>query len=125
MQLRVAVPDEKVSAHQLEQLLCREMIAHVSKGHPRGNAQAARPGCQQRGFWYAESSTGAQAIAGSKVLFLIAPIVGIVENFITHGVVELHCARYIVARTSRDLTRKLLHPRVSAVNKLPRRHVLF
>src|SRR5438105_4454843 len=69
------------------------MIAHVGEGHPRRNAQAPRPGCQQRRFRNAESSFGAQAIARPEITSRFSPIIGVVEDPVAHRVVELHSAR--------------------------------
>src|SRR5215472_17706271 len=101
------------------------MIAHVGKGQPRWNAQAPRRGSQQRRFRDAESSFSAQAIARPEVTSRLSPIIGVVEDFVAHRVVQLHGARHVVVSTCRNFSRKLLDARVAAVNKLRWRQVWF
>jgi len=104
-----AVPDEKVSAGQLEEFLRGEMVPHVGVAHPGGNAHGPGGRRQESSLWYAKPSLGAQAIAGSKVSLSLAHVVGIVENVVADRVIQLHGARDGSGSASCRLVRKSAH----------------
>ena len=120
-QLREAVPDEKVSANQLEHFPGSQMVAHVRERGPRGDAHAPRRGSQKSRLGNAESSFGAQAIAGPEIAPLFSRMVRVVKNSIAHCVLEFDRARCVVGRTRRYVSRELPHICIVAINKLPGR----
>src|SRR5215469_12783843 len=95
------------------------MIAHVRISHARRNAYRACRRSEQGRFWDAEPTFGTQAIAGPEVLLFFAAVVRIVENFVSHRVVQCYRARDIIARTCRRLFCKLTYVRVVTINELP------
>src|SRR5215467_3951633 len=92
VKFREAVPDEEVAAHEFEQLLCGEVVAHICISQACRNAHRSRC-CRKQGcFRNAETAFGEQAITRSEVFMFFASIIWIVKNFVPYRVAQFHRA---------------------------------
>ena len=100
-QLGEAVINEEVGADQIEEPRSREMVAHIGEGDARGDAARPRRRREQRRLADAIAAPlrqhGARAIGFGRVIGDI----GVVTNFVAHGVVELDGGIDGVARAAR------------------------
>jgi len=122
-QLGVAMKDEQIRAHHVVEPLAREMVAHVGIAQSRGHAQHTCSGCEQGGLGDAKAAPGCYHMAGFESLLGNGEVIRVVDELVTHRVIELDGD--LTRRLGRvgHTTRKGNNRWVVAVSKAPRRQI--
>jgi hypothetical protein len=84
------VVDEKVTPHELNELLCGKMIPDISKTNTGRNATGSCQGTEERGLGHAKASAAFEHIACPIMFGKIKRRIRVVKDVVAYSEIKLH-----------------------------------